>query len=124
MEIFNAYTGHVEKFIDTKLTEAVEGFAMPQFMEMLLGRREELEGTDVFEVLFSLADFATFKEIMLSHKREHIGRWSGMQVDVRASVIHTEEDEEGGVVLPDLNLSISPGISPTVEAQGGGKMVE
>ena len=52
-----------------RLKASVPGFDMLAFMEMLDARKEELMG-EVFDLLLSLGDFETFKEVMLSYKRE------------------------------------------------------
>ena len=52
-----------------RLKATVPGFDMLAFMEMLDARKEELMG-EVFDLLLSLGDFETFKEVMLSYKRE------------------------------------------------------
>lgn len=45
-----------------------------------------MDGSDVLEVLLSLGDFPTFKDIMLSYKTEMAGAM--FHVDVRSSVLH------------------------------------
>jgi ADP-ribosylation factor 2-binding protein len=64
----------VEKYIYSRLQVRIEWFTMNTFMEMLQNREpEELEG-DVFELLETLGDFTSFKELMLSHKEKNEGR--------------------------------------------------
>jgi ADP-ribosylation factor-like protein 2-binding protein len=59
---------HVEKYVNTRLQSRLPWFNMSMFMEMLQNRHpEELEG-DVFDLLETLGDFGSFKELMLAHK--------------------------------------------------------
>jgi len=118
-DIFRQYTSFVEKHVEESLTREVEGFDMGAFMELLMERKDEMETSDVFEMLTSMADFEVFKDIMLSHKQIGKPGFMDLQVDVRASVIHREEDEDGEP-MPDLNLSISPGISPSPADKAAG----
>ena len=62
------------------------GFAMDGFMQQLQQHEQEMEGSDVLEVLLSFGDFSTFKDIMLSYKTEMAG--AVFHVDVRSSVLH------------------------------------
>ncbi len=55
-------------------------------MQQLQQHEQEMEGSDVLEVLLSFGDFSTFKDIMLSYKTEMAG--SAFRVDVRSSVLH------------------------------------
>ena len=55
-------------------------------MLQLQQHEQEMDGSDVLEVLLSLGDFPTFKDIMLSYKTEMAGAM--FHVDVRSSVLH------------------------------------
>ncbi len=57
-------------------------------MQQLQQHEEEMDGSDVLEVLLSFGDFSTFKDIMLSYKTEMAGSMSMFHVDVRSSVLH------------------------------------
>ncbi|KAF5830594.1 the ARF-like 2 binding protein BART-domain-containing protein [Dunaliella salina] len=109
MDIFTKYTELLEAIIDTRLRQAVPGFDMQDFLRMIDSRRQELM-SDVFDLLLSLGDFETFKDMMLSFKQEQSGGGLGFEVQVRALRVHNEE-EEGGDARPDLDgqgLCISP----------------
>lgn len=71
MDLFNAYTARVEKFINKKLKSVLPWFHMPEFFDMLKTRKDA-DG-DVFDMLASLGDFTIFKEMMLSYKHEREG---------------------------------------------------
>jgi hypothetical protein len=80
------YIDLVETYIERRLKEAFSGFEMEEFMQQLQQHEEEMDGSDVLEVLLSLGDFPTFKDIMLSYKADMAG--SLFHVDVRSSVLH------------------------------------
>ncbi len=52
-EVFTRYTELLEAAIEQRLSRAVEGFSMQEFLRMLAGRKDELM-TDVFDLLLSL----------------------------------------------------------------------
>jgi hypothetical protein len=82
----NRYISLIETYIEHRLEQAFPGFEMDAFMQQMQQREQEMDGSDVMEVLLSLGDFSTFKEIMLSYKTELGG--SMFHVDVRSSVLH------------------------------------
>ena len=71
-ELFQKYTELIEQYLEKELSSAVEGFDMVEFMEMLSEREDELAG-EVFDLLLSLSDFQTFKDIMVSYKQDGAG---------------------------------------------------
>jgi hypothetical protein len=81
-----SYIDLVETYIERRLKEAFPGFEMDVFMQQLQQHEQEMDGSDVLEVLLSLGDFPTFKDIMLSYKADMAG--SMFHVDVRSSVLH------------------------------------
>jgi hypothetical protein len=81
-----SYIDLVETYIERRLKEVFPGFEMDSFMQQLQQHEQEMEGSDVLEVLLSFGDFSTFKDIMLSYKTEIAG--SAFHVDVRSSVLH------------------------------------
>ena len=81
------YVALVETYIERRLTEAFPGFEMDAFMQQLQQHEQEMDGSDVLEVLLSFGDFSTFKDIMLSYKTEMEGSMQ-CHVDVRSSVLH------------------------------------
>eukprot|EP01044_Picomonas_judraskeda_P002786 COSAG03_NODE_211_length_10586_cov_7.728140_2_plen_210_part_00 len=68
--IFESYTKMIESFVMESLTAQLPGFAMDEFLVMLQAREGQLDG-DVFELLYSLGDFAVFKDLILSYKPEN-----------------------------------------------------
>mmetsp|Transcript_16514 Transcript_16514/g.35717 ORF Transcript_16514/g.35717 Transcript_16514/m.35717 type:complete len:228 (+) Transcript_16514:298-981(+) len=110
--IFSKYTEMVEAVIESKLKARIPGFDMGDFMSMLGARKDELM-SDVFDLLVSLADFETFKEVMLSYKRELEEGASSFQIKCTGMKIHSEEQEDGEE-RPDLDMGLQ--ISPV----GGG----
>jgi len=67
--IFDKYVNTMEKAICDRLQAQVEGFDMEEFMKMLENRQDQITG-DIFDMLTSLADFPTFKGMMLAYKEE------------------------------------------------------
>ena len=65
--VFEEYTDAIEKLIESELERRIAGFDMEAFLGELSGRREELDG-DVFEMLFTLTDFAAFKDLFVSYR--------------------------------------------------------
>jgi len=98
--IFEAYVAMVEGYIEEALGAAVEGFSMEEFMGLIAEHEAELEGSDIFDLLYSLAKFGDFKDLMLSYKAE----------------------EEGGVgaALGGLTLSVTVFAEPAGGGDGGG----
>lgn len=92
--LFQSYIDLVETYIERRLKEVFPGFEMDSFMQQLQQHEQEMEGSDVLEVLLSFGDFSTFKDIMLSYKTEIAG--SAFHVDVRSSVLHIPQMGLGG----------------------------
>ncbi|GFR51997.1 hypothetical protein Agub_g14532 [Astrephomene gubernaculifera] len=106
-DIFSKYTELVERTIESKLADAVPGFSMQEFMSLLESHKDNLM-SDVFDLLLSLADFETFKEVMLSYKRD-LSEGPTFQINCTPLRVYTEEQEDGDA-RPDLDLSLQ--ISP------------
>ncbi|KAG2487147.1 hypothetical protein HYH03_014260 [Edaphochlamys debaryana] len=106
-DIFSKYTSLVENTIERKLTTAVPGFSMAEFMTLLETHKDSLM-SEVFDLLLSLADFEAFKETMLSYKRE-VSAGPAFELKCTQLRVHTEEQEDGDE-RPDLDLSLQ--ISP------------
>lgn len=87
-EIFAKYTELIEGHVERSLKESLPDFSMQSFMEILVAREEEMQGTDVFDMLVSFADFDTFKEIMLAHKHEREGSGVSLTVGVSHVSLH------------------------------------
>ncbi|KAL6622247.1 ADP-ribosylation factor-like protein 2-binding protein-like protein [Neocallimastix sp. 'constans'] len=72
-DIFNSYTEKIEKYLDTKLKQKFSWFDMTEFLTMLKERNEEDMFGDVFDILTSLGDFNSFKEMIIAYKKESHG---------------------------------------------------
>eukprot|EP00192_Tetraselmis_astigmatica_P019979 CAMPEP_0117651750 /NCGR_PEP_ID=MMETSP0804-20121206/2260_1 /TAXON_ID=1074897 /ORGANISM="Tetraselmis astigmatica, Strain CCMP880" /LENGTH=219 /DNA_ID=CAMNT_0005457751 /DNA_START=133 /DNA_END=792 /DNA_ORIENTATION=+ len=107
MDIYSMYTELIESYLDRRLQEEIADFEMDKFYDLLSTREDRLVG-EVFEMLLSLSDFSTFKELMLSYKKEkEEGNLFG--ISVRPMMLHVEEEEDGEH-RPDLDdqLIVSP----------------
>lgn len=92
----------------THLSAAVEGFDLAEFVGMLTARKDELDG-EVFDMMLTLTEFESFKELMLSYKQEgEQGGFKGLELTLSASglPVHTDEQEDGEE-RPDLDMAIS-----------------
>ncbi|KAJ3065246.1 ADP-ribosylation factor-like protein 2-binding protein [Podochytrium sp. JEL0797] len=72
MDIFKAYNAKVEAYIEKKLRAEIPEFKMSEFLDLLRSRPEQLEG-DVFDMMSSIGDFSSFKDMMVSFKQEQEG---------------------------------------------------
>lgn len=88
-DLFARYTSLVENTIESKLKEAVPGFSMAEFSSLLETHRDSLM-SDVFDLLLSMGDFESFKEVMLSYKREVEDGRSSFGVHCTPLKIHTQ----------------------------------
>ncbi|KAK9814103.1 hypothetical protein WJX72_000732 [[Myrmecia] bisecta] len=118
-QLFNQYTELIEQAIDTRLAAALPDFSMDEFLQMLACRQEELMG-DIFDLLLSLSDFQSFKEMMVDYSKAAAGLGSGIEVIVRPLTVHTDEQEDGDW-RPDLDceLHIEPATRHPSVAQLG-----
>ncbi|WIA32645.1 hypothetical protein OEZ86_003446 [Tetradesmus obliquus] len=113
-QLFEAYCELLEGSIQRALQAAVPGLSMDEFAAML-GERQEQLGAEVFDLLLSMSDFATFKELMLETRRQQESSAERQQlllsgITCSAAPLHTEEQEDGEQ-RPDLDfctLSIAP----------------
>ena len=64
MSVFKEYTDQTEHFIHLKLSEAIPDFSMDRFMKQLETRKDEIDET-LMDLLLSLSEFESFKEMML-----------------------------------------------------------
>nr|CCA20017.1 conserved hypothetical protein [Albugo laibachii Nc14] len=67
-QIFQQYTDLIERFIQCRLSEQIEGFSMNE-LTMQLERHEDEIPDDIVDVLLSFSDFEEFKSLMLSYKQ-------------------------------------------------------
>eukprot|EP01062_Namystynia_karyoxenos_P030653 TRINITY_DN22853_c0_g4_i1.p1 TRINITY_DN22853_c0_g4~~TRINITY_DN22853_c0_g4_i1.p1 ORF type:complete len:438 (+),score=159.72 TRINITY_DN22853_c0_g4_i1:89-1315(+) len=65
--VFQQWVEVMERYVRTKLERSIPGFEMPEFLEILEERAEEVSG-EVWDLLLSLTDFGFFKLTMLEHK--------------------------------------------------------
>ena len=91
--IFESYVRMIESFVTESLSAQLPGFRMEEFLAMLQAREGQLEG-DVFELLYSLGDFAIFKALILSDKPEN-------QLDFSSGLTVTP-------VSPGADMLVSP----------------
>jgi len=91
MQIFQEYVSTIEGYIERQLSDVDMG----AFGQMLMQKQESIDGA-LFEMLLSFTEFQTFKEIMLSHQNT-----SELEISGQASIIHTDEMEDGEE-RPDL----------------------
>ena len=68
--LFDEYVSRMEGFISTFLTKKLPGFQMEAFLIECEARGEEQLCGDAFDVLTSMSDFTSFKEIMLAQKEQ------------------------------------------------------
>eukprot|EP00811_Abedinium_folium_P008701 NODE_18042_length_913_cov_9.835878.p1 GENE.NODE_18042_length_913_cov_9.835878~~NODE_18042_length_913_cov_9.835878.p1 ORF type:complete len:226 (-),score=66.83 NODE_18042_length_913_cov_9.835878:227-904(-) len=122
-ELHQHYSDLIEGFLERKLTEAIVGFSMMDFITELMKREGEVD-FDVFELLVSLSDFGSFKQQMLAERArcEDVGTSAiGLCISGAHSKICTDEVEDGDE-RPDLEdlLLVSPSRSKpiTFEEEG------
>mmetsp|Transcript_5536 Transcript_5536/g.16828 ORF Transcript_5536/g.16828 Transcript_5536/m.16828 type:complete len:145 (-) Transcript_5536:1158-1592(-) len=109
-DIFSRYTALVERCIEAKLTASVPGFSMGEFMAMLDSRKDELV-MEVFDLLLTMGDFQSFKEMMVDYRNEAAREagGGGLRIDVSAVRLHAEDQEDGDLRSDlDTALMISP----------------
>jgi len=113
--IFEQYVEMLETYIEAELAERMPDFDMASFCTTLMERgpaklAEELD----LEMLGAFGDFEAFRQLMLAEKH-------GMECDagdggplclVGASLTMHVEEQEDGIEIPDLNLSITSATSP------------
>jgi len=66
-DIHKEYIDGIEAYIERFITSKSPGFSMPEFLQSLAMRKEEVTG-DVWDLLTTATDFLLFKEMMLSYK--------------------------------------------------------
>lgn len=73
--LFDSYVSQMESLIDRFLTRHVgPSFSMVEFMSECESRGEEQLGGDAFDMLMSLSEFDTFKEMMIAEKEK--AKWT------------------------------------------------
>ena len=68
MDIFKSYKEKIEAFIEERLWQMIDGFNMDDYAELLPDRKDEIDD-QLLELIYSFADFNTFKELMISYKK-------------------------------------------------------
>lgn len=106
-QIFEQYSNLLEEEISTHLCEAVEGFDMMEFVGMLNARKDELNG-EVFDMMLTLTEFDSFKELMLSYKENADQGFKGLDLTLSTTCLamHTNEQEDGEE-RPDLDMGLN-----------------
>lgn len=64
MSIFKEYNDKTELYITECLTAAIPDFSMDRFMKQLQTRKDEID-EPLMDLLLSLSEFESFKEMML-----------------------------------------------------------
>lgn len=106
-QIFEEYSNLLEDAISTHLSAAVEGFDMMEFVGMLNARKDELNG-EVFDMMLTLTEFDSFKELMLSYKQNAGQDFMGLDLTLSTTClsVHTDEQEDGEE-RPDLDMGLN-----------------
>ena len=104
-KLFADYTTMLEQYIAEHIATRLPDFDMPAFCAALRERSDELPMTHLdLDTLGAFGDFEAFKEMMLACKA---GLGCGEMCVMGAPMqVHADEQEDG-VEMPDLNLSIS-----------------
>jgi ADP-ribosylation factor-like protein 2-binding protein len=71
MTIFKQYVDTTEQYITDKLNEAIQGFSMERFMGQLKTRKDEID-EPLMDLLLSLSEFESFKEMMLFARAHYV----------------------------------------------------
>jgi len=104
---FEEYTEMLETYIEEQLGQRVPGFDMTAFCTDLLQKKDSVDAD--LDTLGAFGDFSAFKEMMLACKRgKSCDEAGGGPLCVTGAQLHVHtEEQEDGVAMPDLNLSIS-----------------
>jgi len=112
--VFLEWQDKVEEYLGARLAQILgPGFRMERLSQLLqaaMAKNPDLiESSEVFEMLYSVGDFAAFKDLMLSHKLGASRSFDSL-IAVAPLVVRTEEMEDGDA-HPELELNITP-LSP------------
>ncbi|XP_037028147.1 ADP-ribosylation factor-like protein 2-binding protein [Bradysia coprophila] len=89
-DIFKEYTALMEIYIIRNLNRQMNGsFQMEKFAQELQNMKPGLDG-EIFELLFSLTDFLTFKDMILDFKASKIGHFD----ELASGIIVTRMDRK------------------------------
>ena len=110
MQLFEQYTSMLETYIEAELGAlAGPDFDMRAFCATLGSRTDAVASLDL-DTLGAFGDFEAFKGMMLACKRGEMLRdeagGAPFQIVGATMEVHADEQEDG-VEMPDLNLSIS-----------------
>jgi len=112
MDIFKRYTTTFERYLEEEIKKEMSEFDMNIFLRQLKDREDEIS-PDTLELLTSLVDFQTFKEMMICERKQlesPLARSAREHADLsifgRQSRIFAEEQEDG-IPRPDLNLQVN-----------------
>lgn len=108
MDLFTEYMGLLERYIQAKMEAALPGFDMAAFCAIIKARGAELNAD--LEALGAYGDFQAFKEMMVAYRQE-------ARPDAGLSLTGTglhlwRDDDEDGLPMPELALSISSPARP------------
>jgi len=113
-DVFLEWQEKVEEYLGKRLAEILgPDFRMERLSQLVQAAMADnpdiVESSEVFEMLYSVGDFAAFKELMLAHKLGASRGFDGL-IEVAPLVVRSEEMEDGDA-HPELELSITP-LSP------------
>jgi len=83
--IFNSYTNTIEAYINQALGQMIDGFSMERFISLLATRKDQIE-EQIYDLLLSLSDFESFKEMML-FARAHLVATTPKQTSSKAAAL-------------------------------------
>lgn len=108
MALFTEYMALLERYIQVKMEAALPGFDMAALCALIKEQGSELN-VDL-EALGAYGDFQAFKEMMVTYRQE-VRLDSGLSL-TGASLHLWREDDEDGLPMPELTLSISSPVRP------------
>lgn len=92
-DIHTEYVNLVEKYLNNRLLEKIPQFSLPEFMNQMINRKNELDG-EIFELLLTFSDFLTFKEMILDYKAEKEGRTVDLSCGFTVTPLGTRDKKE------------------------------
>ena len=98
-DIFKKYRDIVERFIEKRLAEMIDGFDMEEFAQLLPERKDEIDD-QLLELLVSFSDFATFKDLMISYRKMVIAT-TPKHKSAKAAALEKELLEKQNIEVPE-----------------------
>ncbi|XP_003398735.1 ADP-ribosylation factor-like protein 2-binding protein isoform X1 [Bombus terrestris] len=91
-DIFNEYNKAVENYIVNYLQKLIPHFNIDTFLEHLNNKQNELEG-EVFEVLSTLTDFMSFKEMFLDFRAVKEGKVQDLSCGISVTSLKSNTND-------------------------------